>query len=340
MNKNTKRLSKGFWHKFIPNSTKLISPQNIKLEIWDLNTKKIIDKWDPEISCIRNCAFNKSGNKFILSGGCCGNESEFKIYNTVTFELLNKFWFPEQVGNAVFNVDDDFFVFGTWEGNIYKVKINDKIILDETKTKIGTKTFKDYVVSPKSKNKLLHIENSMIKFCETDMDNENIFFVVSPKSLSRTTDLNLLSDYVLVYNLKDNSTSEIKLPIEKNRYQIAGLKYYNRKLAIMTTVYGGKENDNVFHYANLFIYDLEEERLHIIKEDFKIRDVFSEAQSLSWNAEGKLAFISLNEVIITDTKNNFEETRITIDRPTSVEFSEDGKLLAVGGKKAILYKMT
>ena len=340
MNKKPKRLSKGFWHKFIPNTSKLISPQNIKFEIWDLETHKIIEKCDPKVFCIRNCAFNQSGNKFILSAGCTANESEFKIYDTNTFELLNEFWFPEQSGNAVFNVEEDAFIFGTWDGNVYKIGINDKIILNETKTKIDNKTYKDYTVSPENNNKLLHVENSMILWAETDMDNQNIFFVVSPKSLGKTTDLNLLSDYILVYNLKTQSQTEIRLPIEDERCKITGIKYHNEKLAIMKSVYGGKENDNVVHNADLYIFNSKNGHLQAIKERFKIRDVFANTQSLSWNTDEKLASISLSEVIIIDTKNNFEEIVIPFDRPTSVEFSEDGKSIAIGGDKAVLYKLT
>ena len=340
MNKNQKRLSKGFWHKFIPNTSKLISPQNIKFEIWDLETHKIIEKWDPKVFCINNCAFNQSGNKFILSAGCTADESEFAIYDTNTFELLNEFWFPEQSGNAVFNIEEDAFIFGTWDGNVYKIGINDKIILNETKTKIDNKTYKDYTVSPENNNKLLHVKDSMILLAETDMDNQNIFFVISPKFPRKKTNLNLWSDYILVYNLKNQSQTEIRLPIEDNIYSITGMKYHNGKLAIMKSVCGGKENNYIVHNADLYIFNVNNGDLQAIKEGFKIRDVFSTAQSLSWNRDEKLASIALSEVSIIDTKNNFEEIVIPFDKPTSVEFSEDGKLIAIGGNKAVLYKLT
>ena len=338
MNKEKVRLSKGFWHKFIPNSDKLISPQNIKFEIWDLNAHKIIDKWNPDMYCIRYCAFNKAGDKFILSGGCNGNESEFEIYNTDTFGLVNKFWFPEQSDNAIFCSEDDSFIFGTWEGNVYKVGLNDKIVFTETETKIGAKTYKNYAVSAENNNKLLHIENSLINLTEADTDNNNIFFVISPIVL-KAENSHLLSDYILVYNLKTKTQNEIRLPLTEENYQIASIKYHKGKLAIMKTVYGGKENGNVFHNADLFVFDLENQNLKTIKERFKIRDVFSNAQILSWNTNGKLAFISLNEIIITDTLNDFSETAVAFDRPTSVEFSEDGKSIAIGGDKALLYRL-
>lgn len=340
MNKNRKRLSKGFWHKFIPNTSKLISPQTMKFEIWDLETHKIIEKWDPKVYCISNCAFNQSGNKFILSAGCMGGESEFRIYDTNTFELLNEFWFPEQSGNAVFNVEGDAFIFGTWDGNVYKIGINDKIILNETKIKIDNKTYKDYTVSPENNNKLLHVEDSMITRTETGMESQNIFFVVSPKYGNRTTKINLFSDYILVYNLKTQSQTEIRLPIEDKIYKITGMKYHNGKLAIMKSVCGEKENGYIVNNADLYIFNFNNGDLQAIKESFKIRDVFANAQTLSWNRDEKLASIALSEVSIIDTKNNFEEIVIPFDKPTSVEFSEDGKLIAIGGDKAALYKLT
>lgn len=307
----------------------------MKFEIWDLETHKIIDKWDPKVFCIRNCAFNQSGNKFILSAGCIGNESEFTIYDTNTFELLKKFWFPEQSGNAVFNVEENTFIFGTWEGNVYKVGINDKIILNEIKTKIDKKTYKDYTVSPENNNKLLHVENSMILWAETDMDNQNIFFVVCPKSLGKTTDLNLFSDYILVYNLKTQTQTEIRLPVEKERYRITGIKYYNGKLSIIKSIYGGTE----FKISDLFIFDLENKILNKIKSQFKMRDIFSNAGPLSWNSNNQLAVICLEEILIIDTNNIQNEISIPFDRATSVEFSNDGKSIAIGGDKAVLYKL-
>lgn len=65
----------------------------------------------------------------------------------------------------------------------------------------------------------------MILWAETDMDNQNIFCCKS-KSLGKTTDLNLLSDYILVYNLKTQSQTEIRLPIEDERCKITGIKYH------------------------------------------------------------------------------------------------------------------
>lgn len=333
------KLSKGFWHKFIPNSDRLISPQNIKFEIWDLTIHKIIEKWHPEIFCIRNCAFNKSGTKFILSGGCNGNESKFKIYNTNNFELINEFWLPEQSHNAVFNTEEDTFVFGTWEGNLYKVNINDKIVLTETITKIDKKTFKEYKVSDENNNKLLSIENSMITLTETDFE-DNVFVVVTPKSLGEITDLHLLSDYILIHNLKTKTTREIKLPVEQERYRITGIKCHNNKLAILKTRYGGEENNSSFNNAELYIFDLEKNILQLLKKNFKVRDVYSNNQCLSWNSEDKLSFITLDKVVIIDTLKNYEETTILADKPTSVEYSENGKLLAIGGTtKAILQSM-
>lgn len=337
--KKQRNLSKGFWHKFVPNSTKLISPQNIKLEIWDLKIHKIIEKWHPKIFCIHNCAFNQSGEKFILFGGCVGNESEFKIYDTKTFELLNEFWFPEQCCNAIFSLDDDTFIFGTWEGNIYKVNINDKIIMSETITKIDNKTFKDYKVSDENKIKLLNIENTMITLTESNTKNI-FFFVVSPKSLGKTKDSHLLSDYILIYDLKTNETKEIKLPIEEKRYVITGLKFHNNKLAILKTNYGGEEKGKVFHNADLYIFDLQKNDLHLIKNNFQIRDVYSKVECLAWSIEDKLSYITLNEVVIVDTLNNNNETTIEIERPTSVEFSNNGKQLAIGAeKKAIIHEI-
>jgi len=337
MNKKAVRLSKGFWHKFIPNSDKLISPQNIKFEIWDLNTHKIIEKWKPKMYCIRYCAFNKAGDKFILSGSESADESKFQIYNADTFELINEFWFPEQSDNAIFCSEDDSFIFGTWEGNVYKVGLNDKIILTETKTKIDGETFKDYAVSDENNNKLLHIKNAMINLTEADTDNNTVFFVVAP--IKAKENLHLLSDYILGYNLKTKTKTEIRLPLSEERYRIASIKYHQGKLAIMKKVYGGKENGNVVHNADLFVFDLENKNLKTIKERFKIRDVFANAQILSWSINGKLAFISLNEIIITDTENDYNETAVAFDRPTSVEFSEDGKSIAIGGDKAVLYSL-
>ena len=92
--------------------------------------------------------------------------------------------------------------------------------------------------------------------------------------------------------------------------------------------------------TELYIFDLEKNILQLLKKNFKVRDVYSNTQCLSWNSEDKLSFITLDKVVIIDTLKNYEETTILADKPTSVEYSEDGKLLAIGGTtKAILQSM-
>lgn len=338
MGKETKRLSKGFWHSFIPNTDKLISPQNIKLEIWDLSTHKVIDKFHPQIFGVRNCAFSPSGSKFILSGGCQAGECEFKIYDTNRFEMVKEFWIPEQSDYAVFTGDDEF-LFGSWDGNIFHVNINDTIpIYEETKI-VNNKKDVTYFINSDCKNRLIHIKNTLISLVEFDMDSKTVFAVASSKTENSQENSLTYSNYILAYNLKTKHRKEIKLPTTDKRFRIKGIKYMNGKLAILTTIYGGIENDNVFHLATLFLYNLSENKLSVMKENFKVRDVFSENQSISWSVDNKLAFISLYHVGILDMTQENQEIVIPFDRPTSVVFSENGQALAIGGDKAILYNL-
>jgi hypothetical protein len=53
-----------------------------------------------------------------------------------------------------------------------------------------------------------------------------------------------------------------------------------------------------------------------------------------------IAVISLDEVLIFDILNNNLILQIGFSKPRSVEFSNDGKTLAIRGDKAKLYKFS
>ena len=90
--------------------------------------------------------------------------------------------------------------------------------------------------------------------------------------------------------------------------------------------------------ATLFIYDLVNENISVIEENFKTHGCFSSAQALSWSFD-KIAFIELNQVSIFNITEKDKATTIPFDRPTSVVFSDNGDHIAIGGEKAILYKL-
>jgi hypothetical protein len=139
------------------------------------------------------------------------------------------------------------------------------------------------------------------------------------------------------YNIKENIGKRMDIS-EKLNARAEGLALYGNKLAIMTSLYAGKENDNIVFDSKVFIYDIDTKILTLIKENFKIRDVFHKLSIITWSKDGKLAFIGLDEIYLMDIENSFEKA-IKFDRATSVEFSNCGTGIAVGGSKATLYKI-
>jgi hypothetical protein len=324
MNKKTRRLSSGFWHKFIPNTTKLISPQNIKFEIWDLQTHKIIEKWNPDLPCANICEFSKSGKRFVISAHPKFYRSDFKIYDTSTFKPINQFSFPETSCHPIFISNEDRIVFGTHKGNVYEVDISKKSISDKNDI-----------------HKLFQTKESMVMHVEKDSTGQFLFFAVRPFDTAppELRQIHLLSDYILCYNIQTQERTEIRLPVSGKIYHITCSKFHNKKLAIMRCTYAGMLNDRIVHDAELYIYDLVSGQMQLVRENFKLRETFEGDQTVSWSTDSKLAFISLNEVVMLDTKNKGEEVTIPFHKPSSVEFSAEGKFLAIGGDKAILYKV-
>jgi WD40 repeat protein len=307
----TFRLSNGFWHKFLPNSNKLFSPQNIQIEIWDIDKQVKEGKFHPGIFCIKNIAVSNNGDKFVFRGGCKCGESIFKIYEVETLNCIGEFTVMEECCNPVFVNDDQALLFGTWEGNIYSYNFHEKI---------SQKTFS--------------LENCMFTLINNGKHNDIIYMSACIKASEKN---NFADPFIMEYNIKENIGKRIDFSEEYNA-RLHGLALNKNKLAIMSSIYAGKENDRIVHESKLYIYDVDTKIVKIIKENFRIRDVFYDLGTVVWSKDGKLAFIGLDEIYIMDIENNFENV-IKFERATSVEFSNCGTGIAVGGSKAKLYKI-
>jgi hypothetical protein len=137
---------------------------------------------------------------------------------------------------------------------------------------------------------------------------------------------------------QDSEHMEIRLPSDDRAFEISGLKYHNGKLAIIKSRYKSYKEESECNDCSLYLYNIKEQNFEIIKEHFESRLVIKE-QALCWNKDSKLALILWNEVVVIDIQNKLEEQHFPFDSPYSVEFSEDGSILAIGGDKAILYKV-
>ena len=321
------RLSSGFRHSFFPNSNKLFSPQNIPIEIWDVAKRAKESKWNPGVYGIQNITFSNRGDKFVICGGWTNanpNKSEFKIYDTDTLDCIDEFaLMGEHCTNPKFTNDDKNFIFGTWKGDVYAYCLDKKSLT--VPYSMNGHTFG-----------LIHHgkHNGILYMATTKIANEQS---------------NWAERFILAYNVSENKGSRIDFIGEVNPYEIngkagcdlAGLAMFNCNLAILTTYYGKaeRENDELIKKAKSYVYNIATGKVALIKEDYKIECMFDNYSCIVWSNNGnKLAFIGLHEVYIIDIESN-NETIIPFEGATSVEFSNCGMGLAVGGKKAKLFKI-
>ena len=315
------RLSNAFRHTFLPNSSRLFSPQNIQIEIWDINKRAKESKFHPGIFCMRNIEISNQGNIFVIRGGCNNGQSEFRIYETDTLNCIDEFSLMEECSNAKFTNDDKCLVFGTWSGNIYSYNIEEKKLA-----------------------KQFSLENHSFNLIHNGKHNNNLYIAAVIKASEHN---NYANHYILDYDIAKKTGSQIcfadKINIRRSEdgkvIQVSGLALHNKKLAILISSYGGKENEKVVSTAKTYIYDTETKEITLIKENFKMRDVFDRHSCIAWSNSGnKLAFIGLNEVYITDTESN-DEKAVPFERASSVAFSNCDMGIAVGGDKAKLFKI-
>ena len=319
------RLSNGFWHKFLPNSNKLFSPQNIPIEIWDIEKRVKESKWKPDIYGIENLTFSNKGDKFIIFGGWITsrpNRSEFKIYDIDTFNCIDEFFVMERCTNPKFTDDDKNLIFGTCEGNIYY-----------------------YSLERRSLTKQHSLKNHIFYSMHHGELNDQIYIDVT-KPVNEHT--NYAFSYVLEYDIAKKTRNPIYFTDDANArepddqspiWSVCGLALRNEKLAVLMSSYGGTEDGNVVHTAKAYVYDTQTKETTLIKEGFKIRDIFDSYGCIVWNHHGnKLAFIGLHEIYIVDIENK-KEMIIPFERATSIEFSNCDTGIAAGGEKAKLFKI-
>jgi len=319
------RLSNGFWHKFFPNSNKLFSPQNIPLEIWDIDKRIKESKWNPGVYGMENIAFSNSGDKFVICGGWITskpNKTEFRIYDANTLDCIDEFSLMEKCTNPLFTNDDNSLIFGTWEGNLYSYCLGEKTLTAQ-----------------------FTLKKHMFNLTHHGRCNDKIYASVTKKSDEQN---NYAYDFVLEYDIANKVGTPVHFVDDANTHkmgdkspvwQIDGLALQNNKLAVMTMTYGGIENGNAFNNASVYLYDTETKKTTLIKENFKASGIFDNYGCITWNNNGsKLTFIGLDEVYVFDVENSCE-TAMPFERATSVEFSNCGTGLAVGSKKAKLLKI-
>jgi hypothetical protein len=308
------RLSNGFWHKFLPNSNRLFSPQNIPIEIWDVEKQCKEGKFNPGIYGIKSITFSNNGNYFVFHGGTDYAKSEFKIYETNTLNCIDEFKIMEECSNSKFINEDKSLIFSTWDGNIYKYDIQEKLL-----------------------EKQFSMETHMF----TLINNGNFYEIIYIVTSEKTNKNNNVVPFILEYNINEKIGKKVDFTEERNPYEIngktnariSGLALSNNNLAILTTHY----SESGLREAKSYIYDIKNKKVTLIKDKFKTKDVFYNYGCIAWNNDGnKLAFIGINEVYIVNIENNDEET-IVFEKATSVEFSNCGKGLAVGGQKAKIF---
>ena len=319
------RLSNGFWHKFLPNSSKLFSPQNIPIEIWDVDKRARESKWHPGIYGMENLTVSNHGDKFVILGGWITsrpNKSEFKVYDINTLECVDEFFVMEKCTNPKFTYDDKNLIFGTWEGIVYK-----------------------YCFQEKRLTKQFVLENHMFDLAHHGKLNNHLYAAVT-KQVDEHNEHPF--SFVLEYNVAEKTGKQIYFTDDANarepddqspRWSVCGLALHNEKLAVLMSSYGGTEGGNLVHIAKLYMYDTKTKETTLIKEGFKIRDIFDDYGSIVWNHRGnKVAFIGLHEVYIIAIENSTEIT-LPFERATSVEFSNCDTGIAVGGEKAKMFKI-
>jgi hypothetical protein len=315
------RLSKGFWHKFLPDSKRLLCPQNIPIEIWDIIEGKRIGKFHPKISCIRNITLSNKGDIFIFRGGCIYGKSEFKLYDTNTLNGFDEFTISEECSNPVFSEDDKNVIFGTWDGNIYWYNLEEKNI-----------------------KKCFFKENYMFSLINTGKNDNGLLYIATS---GKDNPNNCKIGFIVEYDIVENTVMKLEFYDDNNPYKIngktgakiIGLSLYKDNLAIMTAFYKDKIDDKVVHEAQVYVYNINTRKIIYIKENIQIQDVFYEQGVIIWSIDGKLSFIGLKEVYIIEAKNNYLEKTIPFDMATSVEFSNCGTGMAIGGNKAKIIKI-
>ncbi|MDR1315533.1 MAG: hypothetical protein LBK13_01560 [Spirochaetales bacterium] len=321
----TFRLGNGFWHAFLPNSNKLLSPQNIQIEIWDIERQVKESKFHPGLFCIKNITISNTGDKFVFRGGCTYGESIFRIYQIDTMNCIDEFVIMEECCNPVFTNDDQNLIFGTWDGNIYYYNLNEK-----------------------SYRKCFSMENHIFTLINSGKHKGIIYIASSETGASRKllgAD-NSLIGFISEYNIKENTHRRMDFTEERNPYQIngqtnpriSGLSLYKNNLAIMTSFYAGTENNTIVREAKVYVYNTDTKTVRLIKENFKVKDVFYDFGSIVWSNDGRLAFIGLDEIYILDMENGFEKA-VKHEKATAVEFTNCGTGIAAGGTKAKLYKL-
>ena len=318
------RLSSGFWHVFFPNSNKLFSPQNIPLEIWDIEKKAKERKWNPGIYGIKSIVFSSSGDKFVIEGGWVTNRArtEYYVFETDSLNCIDEFFIPVRCTNVKFTNGDKNLIFGTWYGDIFYYCLETKELA------------KQFTLSEAYKFDLIHQGKSTNK----------LYFVTTKIAAENASWFDFIFEYDVTEKAgKKMHFDEIIAPYERNgktyNTSIKGLTLHNENLAILATTYGGKIDDDMVDNAKVYVYNIATKETILIKENFKTPTIFDRGSSIVWNNSGsKLVFIGLCEVSIVDFETR-SETIIPFERATSVAFSNCDTGLAVGGDKAKLFRV-
>lgn len=283
------RLSKGFWHEFLPNQ-QLLSPQNIKIEIWNWLDKKIIDRWHPQVFCVGHCAVSPTGSRFALVGGCDYESSEISIFNSETKENNGFLTLNEKIRNATFGANDKTLYLATHEGNLYELNIGNELIL----------------------NHLYKKDKTLLTQIKYDTENHQLFIIACPTKNKNPN----AKDFVFIYHLDNQTITEIYLP-DNSTQNIKCIEYFNGKLAILTEKYTGETADGVaFSNAQIYIFDVQKNAFIFVSDNFEIKSVFADSQGLAWSKNGILASIGLNEIFLLDSKNNFSIFEVETPLPT------------------------
>jgi WD40 repeat protein len=311
------RLSNGYWHKFLPNTNKFLSPQTVKIEIWEIENKNIIEKWHPGILGIKSVAFSNRGDKFVFHASLEYAISKFKIYESDTKKCINEFDIMEECTNAIFTKDDKHLIFATWDGNIYCFNIDENVL-----------------------KKIFSLENNLFRHINSG-EHDNLLYITSTEINAQNN--NQAVGFIFEYDIFKNDGNRINFTNKRNPYEINGkinptingLSLNNKKLAILTSFISEENKD--CRETKVYIYDTQNKKVSLVKENFKTGDMFYDNDSITWSNNGKkLAFIGLNEIfIIEDNK----EQKIVTEEPTSVAFSNCDTCIAVGGGKAKLIKL-
>ena len=318
------RLSNGFWHVFFPNSNKLFSPQNIPLEIWDIDKRVKECKWNPGIYGIKNIVFSSSGDKFVIKGGWVTNRArtECYVFETDSLNCIDEFSISVKCTNVKFTNNDKNLVFGTWYGDIYDYCLETKVLT------------KQFTLSEAYKFNLIHHgeSNNKLYFSATKIatEHESWFYFIFEYDVAEKTGKTMYFNDITAPFEKDGKTYNTS---------IQGLTLHNENLAILATVYGGEIDGDMVDNAKVYVYNIGTKETILIKENFKTPTIFARESSIAWNNTGsKLAFIGFYEVCIIDFESG-KETTIPFEKATSVAFSNCDKGLAVGGNKAKLFKI-